>query len=293
MGTAMEGKQVVITGATAGIGQAAAIELARRGAAISLVARNPARAEATARKIAEEAPNAPAARTFIGDLADLRSIRTVAGEVATGLERIDVLVNNAGIAAVQQRLTVDGFDEMLAANYLGPFLLTHLLLDTMQASAPSRIVIVGSEAHRTTGKLDPERFEAIEPYRGLQAQLAYGRTKLLDLLWADELARRLDPSAVTVNSLCPGMVATELVREVGVASGPARLLAATPLVNTPEQGARMTVRLASDPTLSGTTGRFFSSTPGAGLLPTVRARRDPSVARRVYERTLSLVGAHG
>lgn len=150
-------------------------------------------------------------------------------------------------------------------------------------------MIVGSEAHRFAGKLDPERFEVFDPYRGVQSQLAYGRTKLLDVLWADELARRLDRSAVTVNSLCPGMVATELVREVGAASGPARLLAATPLVNTPEQGARLTVRLASDPALRGVTGRFFSSTPGAGLLPTVRARRDPSVARRVYERTLSIV----
>ena len=170
MGASMEGKVVLITGATAGIGQAAAVELARRGAAISLVARNPDRAEATARVIADAAPTAPAVRTFLADLADLEAVRSVATEVAKELEHIDVLVNNAGIAARRQRITVDGLDEMLAANYLGPFLLTHLLLDTMRASAPSRIVIVGSEAHRFAGKLDPERFEAFDPYGGVQAQ---------------------------------------------------------------------------------------------------------------------------
>jgi NAD(P)-dependent dehydrogenase (short-subunit alcohol dehydrogenase family) len=229
-------------------------------------------------------------RTFHGDLADLASVRAVAAELVAGVERIDVLVNNAGVAASKARTTVDGFDEMLEANYLGPFLLTHLLLDRIRASTPARIVVVGSEAHRVAGRFDAERFEDLGHYSGLTAQVAYGRTKLLDLLMADELARRLDGTGVTVNSLCPGLVATELTREAGPAARLAGVMSLTPLVRTPEQGARMTVRLASSASVEGVTGKFFSSTPGAGLLPTAGPRRDPAIARRVYERTCELLG---
>lgn len=289
----MDGKVVVITGPTAGIGKAAAIELARRGAELGLVSRNPAKAEAVAGEIRAGAPGV-VLHQFTADLSELDQVRAVAGAIAKELDRIDVLVDNAGTAARRPRRTVDGFDEMLAANYLGPFLLTHLLLDRLEASAPARVVVVGSEAHRATGRFDAERFEDLGDYGGLvPAQAAYGQTKLLDMLFADELARRLDGSGVTVNSLCPGLVATDLAGDVGAADAFFKALSATPLVRTPEQGARMTVRLAGDPALAAVTGRFFSSTPGAGLLPTAGPRRDPAIARRVYERTCALVGIDG
>jgi retinol dehydrogenase-12 len=274
----LAGKQILITGATAGIGRAAAVELARRGASICVVARNPAKAADLD------------ARVFKADLSDLGQVRAAAEEITASLERIDVLINNAGVAARRERRTAEGFDEMLTTNYLGPFLLTHLLLDPVRAAAPSRIVITGSEAHRLPGRVDPERFEDLGSYSGWSAQLAYGRTKLLDLLFADELARRLDRRAVTVNSLCPGMVNTELTREVPGADRVGGLLSATPLIRRPEQGARIIVRLAADADVAGISGQFWSSTPGAGLLPTIRARRDPRVAVAVYERTCKLVG---
>ncbi len=280
----------MITGATAGIGRAAALEMARLGASMVVVARNASKAESLKARVTEASVGA-SVRTFLADLSSLEQVRRVAAEIAEQVGRIDVLVNNAGIAASRNRSTGEGFDEMLASNYLGPFLLTHLLTGSLRASAPARVVIVGSEAHRLTGRFDPERFEQMGSYSGLNAQLRYGRTKLLDLLWADHLARLSQGSGFTVNSLCPGFVATELVRESRLAERPMQVLSATPIVYTPEQGARMTVRLASDPSLEGVTGGFFSSTPGMGRLPKVRARRDPAIAERVYERTLQLIGA--
>jgi NAD(P)-dependent dehydrogenase (short-subunit alcohol dehydrogenase family) len=286
------GKTIVITGATAGIGQAAAVELARRGAQVVLVARNPEKAKATTALIEQAAPGATV-RTVHGDLASMASARAAAGELVDGLDRIDVLVNNAGISAAQHRETNEGYDEMLAANYLGPFLLTHLVLPKLRASTPARIVVVASEAHRAPGRWDVERFEDVGSYSGaLAAQLAYGRTKLFDLLFANELARRLDGEGITVNSLCPGLVATSLARESGNRVERVGLMIAkrSPFVRTPEQGARMTVRLADADDVEGVTGRFFSSTPGASRVPAVKARRDPQLARRLYERTCGLLG---
>ncbi len=170
----MQGKTVVITGATAGIGKATAMELAERGASVVVLARNPAKAADLANELAAVAHDAPPVRALIADLSVLADVRRVAGEVAEQVGPVDVLVNNAGIAALRPRMTPDGFDEMLAANYLGPFLLTELLRPTLEASAPSRIVIVGSEAHRVAGRFDPERFEDMGEYSGLSSQLAYG-----------------------------------------------------------------------------------------------------------------------
>ena len=285
----IDGKLVVITGATAGIGKVAAIELAKRGAELALVCRNPTKAAGVVAEITQAVPDAQV-RVFRADLSELAQVRAVGAELVAELDRIDVLVNNAGLAARRAEATVEGFDDMLAANYLGPFLLTHLVLDLVRAAAPSRVVIVGSEAHRMAGAFDPETFENMGEYAGpVAAQIAYGRTKLLDLLLSDELARRLAGTGVTVNSLCPGGVATDMM-DVGPLGAVTRVLARTPLMNTPEQGAQMTIRLATDPSLDGVTGGFYSTTPGAGLFPTAAPRRDPAIARRVYERTCELVG---
>lgn len=280
-------RTVLLTGATSGIGLEAALELARRGARLAVVARDPDRVAALRAAIRVEAP-ATRVEAFYADLADLGQVRAVAAHLLAALPRIDVMINNAGAVTTHARRTGDGLDEMLATNYFGPFLLTHLLLDRLVASAPSRIVITGSEAHRSASRIDPGTFEDVGDYRGPLVQLVYARTKLLDMLWADELARRLAGTGVSVNSLCPGMVSTGLGREIPGAGAALGLLSRTPFVATPEQGARMIVHVA-DELPASVTGGFFSSTPGAGLLPTVRIRRDHAAAARIYDRTVALV----
>ncbi len=274
----------MITGATSGIGKAAALELAGRGASVVIVCRNRAKGERTAMEIEQATPGA-SATVVEADLADLASVRTAAQELRDRCDRIDVLVNNAGVHAVAPRMTTDGFDQMLASNYLGPFLLTNLVLDRVTAAPRARVIVVASEAHRLAGRLDPEHFEDLGDYGQLRSFRAYGRTKLLDILFAEELARRLAGTGIAANSLDPGTVATNLYGQMGASRAVARI----PIVRTPEQGARMTVRLASDPTLAGVSGRYFTSFPGLGLLPPARARRNADLKRRIWERTAALV----
>src|SRR5262249_17993862 len=144
--------------------------------------------------------------------------------------------------------------------------------------------------HRLAGRFDAETFEQFGHYGRTRAMMAYGRTKLLDLLFAMELAGRLDPARTTVNALCPGFVATNLARSAKRLAMAGDLLSATPLSRTPAQGARMSVRLACDPKYDGVTGKYFSSTPGAGFLPLGLLPRNAAVRRRVFERTAELVG---
>lgn len=287
----IDGKRVVVTGATSGIGKAAALDLARRGAEITIVCRNPEKGKATAAEIEAAAPGA-AADIVLCDLSELEQVHRAAAELNDRYSSIDVLVNNAGVQNLTPRLTSDGFDHMLASNYLGPFLLTNLVLDRVTAAPAGRVVVVASEAHRVAGRLDPETFEHLGAYGRTTAVRAYGRTKLLDLLFALELARRLEEqgTGTTANALCPGLVSTNLVEGKGLGGAVDRLLTRTPLLRTPEQGARVVVKLASDPQMEGVTGRFFTSTPGAGLLPSVRAVGDEALQRRVWERTCELVG---
>jgi NAD(P)-dependent dehydrogenase (short-subunit alcohol dehydrogenase family) len=283
------GQRVVITGATSGIGKVTALELARRGGDVSIVCRNMEKGKAAAGEI-ENGVTGASVDVLVADLSDLDQVRRVAQEICARYPVVDILVNNAGVQDLRASLTPDGFDHMLASNYLGPFLLTNLVLDRIRAAAAARIVVVASEAHRGAGRLDPETFEHLGDYSRAAGMRAYGRTKLLDLLFAIELARKLDGSRVTANALCPGLVATNLVGGKPMLGSVDRMLSRTPLLRTPEQGARMTVRLASDPSLAGVTGRFFTSTPGMGLLPSVGATRNAAVQARIWERTSQLVG---
>jgi NAD(P)-dependent dehydrogenase (short-subunit alcohol dehydrogenase family) len=290
-GDRIDGKRVVITGATSGIGKATALELARRGAELTIVARDLDKAARLTQEITTAVPEAGSGlRVVEGDLAAFASVREAAAEIRETHDRIDVLINNAGVHSMVPRLTPEGFDHMLATNYLGPFLFTNLLLDLVVAAAPSRIVVVGSEAHRVAGRLDPERFEDLGSYNRLTSNPPYGRTKLLDILFASELARRLDGTGVTVNSLCPGAVATNLFEDAPLIGHLGRLAALSPFIRTPEQGAQMTVKLATDPAVEGETGRFFSSTPGASILPETRPRRDVALQARIWKRSAQLVG---
>jgi retinol dehydrogenase-12 len=287
----IDGKRVVITGATSGIGRAAALELARRGAELTIVCRDLDKGARVSSELAAAVPGSGVTIDLVqGDLASFASVREAASEVRDRYERIDVLINNAGVHAMVPRTSPEGFDQMLASNYLGPFLFTNLVLDLVIAAAPSRIVVVGSEAHRIAGRLDPERFEQLGSYNRFTSNPPYGRTKLLDILWASELARRLGTSGVTVNSLCPGAVATNLFEDAPLLGRLGRLASRSPFIRTPQQGARMTVKLATNPDVAGVSGEFFSSTPGAGRLPAVAARKDVALQERIWERTAELVG---
>ena len=279
---------MIVTGATNGIGEAAAIELARRGARVGIVARNPGKADTTVAKIKEAMPGA-AADVFIGDLALMNDVRRVAAEISDRYEHIDVLVNNAGIQLAEQRTTSEGLPEMVAVNYLAPWLLTSLLRDRLVASAPARVVVTASEAHRIGWTIDPETILTdTSPFGRAGVMAAYGKSKLLDVLFTLELAERLGGTGVTANCGCPGLVATGLAGTENVADRVATTLSRTPLVRRPEQGARVLVRLATDAAFATRTGEFISSTPLAGLLPTIPAVRDAALRRRLWNATEAL-----
>ena len=282
---------MIVTGATNGIGEAAAIELARRGAHVGIVARNPAKAEATVGRIKEAAPDAPV-DVFLGDLALMKDVRAVADQINGTYDRIDVLLNNAGIQLREQRTTSEGRPEMVAVNYLAPWLLTSLLRDKLVASAPARVVVTASEAHRVGWNVDPDRILTdTSPFPGGMGVLrAYGKSKLLDVLFTLELADRLQGTGVVANCCCPGMVATGLAGTDNFADRMAQRLSSTPLVRRPEQGARVLVRLATDPDYATRTGRFVSSTPGAGIMPTIPAVKDVELRRRLWKATERLLG---
>jgi NAD(P)-dependent dehydrogenase (short-subunit alcohol dehydrogenase family) len=267
-----------------------ALELARRGGSITVVCRNPERGKSTAAEIEAAVPGS-SIDIVLCDLSDLDQVRDAAEEINSRYTAVDVLINNAGVQNLTARYTDAGFDHMLASNYLGPFLLTNLVLDRVKAAPAGRIVAVASDAHRMAARLDPESFEHLGEYSGSRSAIrAYARTKLLDLLFALELARRVDGSGVTSNAVCPGLVATNLIE-----GGPAfgrwdRILSKTPLLRTPAQGARISVKLATDPALAGVTGRYFPSTPGSRFIPLRPAVRNEGLQRRVWERTAKLVG---
>jgi len=284
------GQRVVITGATSGIGYETALELARRGGALTIVCRNLERGKTTAAEIEQAVPGATV-DVLLADLSELDQVREVAEQINSRYEAIDVLVNNAGVQNLTPRSTSVGFDHMLASNYLGPFLLTNLVLDRVQAASAGRVVVVASDAHRMAARFDVESFENLGEYSGSRPAIrAYARTKLLDLLFALELARRLAGSGATSNAVCPGLVATNLIE-----GGPAfgrwdQILSRTPLLRTPAQGARISVKLATDPALAGVSGRYFPSTPGSRFIPLRPAVRNAAIPRRLWERTETLVG---
>jgi NAD(P)-dependent dehydrogenase (short-subunit alcohol dehydrogenase family) len=279
---------MIVTGATNGIGEAAAIELARRGARVGLVARSPVKAEATVARIRATTPLA-LVDVFIADLALMTDVRAVATEILDRYARLDVLLNNAGIQLKEQQATREGLPEMVAVNYLAPWLLTALLRDRLLASAPARVVVTASEAHRIGWTINPETILTDTSPFGRGLMVAYGKTKLLDVLFTMELAERLRNTGVTANCCCPGLVATGLAGTGNVPDRVQTALSRTPLVRRPEQGARVLVRLATDPRFASRSGQFITSTLPARLLPTMPAVRDVALRRRLWEATDELL----
>lgn len=273
-----EGRRFLVTGANAGIGKATAEELARRGGSVVMVCRSPERGEAAREEIRAATGN-DGVDLLIADLSSRRQVRGLADEVGERYDRLDVLVNNAGVITKERRLTEDGFEWQFAVNHLAPFLLTNLLRPLLASSAPSRVVNVASKAHRGAS-LDFEDLQMErEEYRPLKA---YGRSKLANLLFTLELARRLEGTGVTANALHPGVVSTKLLF---TAARVTRFLSF--LFRSPERGARTSVYLATSPEVDGVTGQYFVD--GRPREPSPEAR-DPDRARRLWEESRRLVG---
>ncbi|MEU4448256.1 SDR family NAD(P)-dependent oxidoreductase [Actinosynnema sp. NPDC050801] len=286
---ALAGAYCVVTGATSGIGKEIARGLVTAGAHVLFICRDRARGEATLAELHRENPSA-AVRMLVADLSALRDVRRVAEEVHRHLPHLDVLVNNAGTHDLRPEVSADGFDRMIATNHLGPFLLTNLLVDLLERAAPSRIVMVASESHRSVLHLDPRTFAEPGSYGPVGSLSVYARSKLLNVLVTQEIARRWTSRGITANAFCPGLVSTGLVRNIPMGARLFSLAARTPLVRNARQGAEHALRLAGDPLFTGRSGGFHSTTPGAALLPPSPHRFRTGLQRAVWERSEELVG---
>jgi len=249
----MQGKVVVLTGATSGIGEVAAVRLAKLGARLVLIARDRARGEATLTRLRAAAPDVGHVLRY-ADLSLMAETRRVAAEIAAAEPRIDVLVNNAGAVFAARALTAEGLERTFALNHMSYFVLTAGLVDRLLAAAPARIVNTASNAHRR-GHID---FDDLQSARRYSPFTVYGTSKLCNILFSRELARRLDGRGVTVTSFTPGFVATRFGDQAGglYAAGVrfAKLFA-----ETPEKGAETLVYLATSPEAANASGAFFQN----------------------------------
>jgi retinol dehydrogenase 12 len=247
----MHGKVCVVTGATSGIGLVTAETLARQGATLVVVGRNPERGAATVSRIQQETGNA-AVELMVADLSAQAQVRRLASEIQHRFARLDVLVNNAGALFERRQLSQDGIEMTFALNHLAYFLFTNLLLDALKASASARIVNVSSEAHRRA-RLDFADLQGQHRYSGWRA---YARSKLANILFTYELARRLEGTGIVANALHPGLVATNFGRNNR--SLTAMLFRVLQLAAiSPEEGAQTIIYLATSPEVEGSTGGYF------------------------------------
>jgi NAD(P)-dependent dehydrogenase (short-subunit alcohol dehydrogenase family) len=251
----MEGKTVVITGGNSGVGKATAVALAAAGARTVVAARSEARGGQALADI-RHASGSDLVDLVVFDLADLASIRDGADRILESCPEIHVLVNNAGLVLSERSETKDGFESTFGTNHLGPFYLTRLLNDRLIASAPARVVNVASTAHRSARH--GVGFDDLQSERRYSAMNAYSRSKLANILFTNELARRLAGTGVTANSVHPGTVASGFARDhdaTGFLAFGIKVI--KPFILTPEQGARTSVYVASSPELAGVTGQYF------------------------------------
>jgi NAD(P)-dependent dehydrogenase (short-subunit alcohol dehydrogenase family) len=278
----MNGRICIVTGATHGIGRATARALAASGATVLVHGRDLARARAVAEDISRDTGN-PEVRFVQADFAQLAQVRRLAQELQSLLPRLDVLINNAAVMAAARARSAEGYDLTFAVNHLAPFLLTNLLLDKLKASAPARVIVVASEAHRRA-TLD---FGDLMNAGASGWWTAYERSKLANVLFARELARRLAGTGVTVNALHPGVVRSQLFR-----SSPALLRVLLWSVGrlfmlSPQQGARGSVYLASASELGGESGGYYRRC--RRVAPSAAAQNE-ACAARLWQESARLTG---
>src|SRR6266516_4248141 len=278
----MAGKSVLVTGGTGGIGKATAIGLAALGARVGITGRDQARTEAAAAGI-RAAPGSPAIDAFAADLSVQAGVRRLAALVLDTYPRLDVLVNNAGGFWAHRHLTADGLEHTFALNHLAPFLLTSLLLDRLTASAPARIVTVSSAAH-ASGRID---FGDLQGERNYSGQRAYSQSKLANVMFTYELARRLDGTGVTTTVCHPGVVRTSFGAEDQAAHMTGMIGVARLFMKTPGRGALTPVYLASSPAVEGITGRYYASRKPK---TSNKASYDTTAAARLWQASAGLAG---
>lgn len=248
----MSGKTVIITGANSGIGLEAAVGVAKLGGHVVMACRNATKAAAAHADVVQRS-NGGSVEVLSLDLASFASIRSFAATALERFDHIDVLLNNAGLVMRTREETVDGFEATFGVNHLGHFLLTNLLTDRIVATPGSRIVTVASDAHKFAGKgLDFDDLQATGKYRPFNA---YGKSKLANILFTRELARRLDGTGVTANSLHPGFVASNFGRSDAL--GNIAMIVGRPFAISAERGALTSIFLASNPSVANTTGKYF------------------------------------
>ena len=283
----MVGRTVLITGATSGIGRATALGLARMGAHLAITGRHRVRTEETAGEI--RAAGGGPVDVFVADLSSQSELRRLANEVLDRYSQIDVLINNVGGYWNTRHATADGLERTFALNSLAPFLLTHLLLDKLKQSAPARVITVSSNAH-ALGRID---FDDLQGERSYSGSRAYNQSKLANVLFTYELARRLpatallDQPVVTANALHPGVVSTTFGAEDPATVQRVFIPFLRLFMKTPAQGAATPIHLASAPDLKQVTGRYFANSRSTR---SSKASYDQAAAARLWQVSGDLVG---
>ena len=278
----LQGKVVVLTGGTSGIGEASALQLAAMGARLVLVARDPQRAESILRRLLSGIQHT----AHIADLSLLGETKRVGQEIAAAEPRIDVLINNAGVMSAERQLTADGLELTFATNHLAYFVLTQALLPRLIASAPARIINTASEVHRGA-HLDLADLQSEKHYSSYGV---YGKSKLANVLFTRELARRLAATGVTVNCLHPGVVASRFAQPRNGEGGDpsaASYLASQGIA--PEKSAEAIVYLATSPDLTQTTGQYFNQ---SRLSTPSEEAQDDATAKKLWRESEQLAGIH-
>ena len=276
----MAGRTVVITGATRGIGKATALGLAAMGARVAITARDRGRATVAADEIRAAGGEV---EVFVADLSSQAEVRELADQLLRTLQRVDVLVNNVGGYWNTRHVTADGLEQTFAVNHLAPFLLTNLLLDRLTTSSPARIVNVASKAH-SMGRIEFDDLQHERTYSGAQA---YNQSKLANVMFTYELARRLRGTSVTANAVHPGMVSTSFGGEDPSPVQRMIVPMVRPFMKTAERGAVTSIRVASSPDFDGVSGLFFSnSKPTTSSKPSY----DEAAAARLWRVSADLVG---
>ncbi|XP_072107444.1 LOW QUALITY PROTEIN: retinol dehydrogenase 14a [Mobula birostris] len=285
----MCGKTVIVTGANSGIGRATAAGLARLQARVIMACRDLAAAEEAAREIRrQERGDAGASGEVVVrhlDLASLSSVRSFCRQILEEEQRLDVLINNAGVFQCPYMKTEEGFEMQFGVNHLGHFLLTNLLLDLLKRSAPSRVVVVSSKLYKY-GEIN---FDDLNSEKSYDKSFGYSRSKLANILFTRELAKRLDGTGVTANVLHPGIVRTNLGRHISIPlfGQPIFKLLSWAFFKTPEQGAETSLYLATSPEVERVSGKYFGDCKQEELLPKAV---DDAVSKKLWVESSKMVG---